>query len=106
MSKAVLVIDMPESCWECDINQCDTDSRWCGKEFKDIKENFENKTKPDWCPLKALPDKESGADIYDESDWGFQLGWNYFRSMISCYNCEWYKDDVMDCILSECDKRE
>lgn len=35
MSKSVLVIDTPENCYDC-----------------------ESKSRPDWCPLKPLPEKK------------------------------------------------
>ena len=78
MSKGIIVVDMPANCAECDIEQCDTDSRWCGKEFKDIKECFENKTKPDWCPIIPLPEKiqhKSRQSLLQEQ---FAEGWNAF----------------------------
>lgn len=69
MDKAILVIDMPRSCMECDIRFMDEYSDWCpvhvyeGQEdvFK-YKINF---TKPDWCPLKPLPEK---IDVPDWDD--------------------------------------
>lgn len=59
MSKAVLVIDMPDSCKDCDIMFKGDYSDWCPwKDARtDVYDYIKNNTKPDWCPLKELPTK-------------------------------------------------
>ena len=59
MSKAILVIDMPESCAECDIMFEDEYSYWCPWKSApktgvddSVYDYFKSKTKPDWCPLR------------------------------------------------------
>lgn len=59
MSKAVLVLDMPESCGDCKLRRkgyCEPYS-WnnalCG-----VYNNMKNNNKPDWCPLIPIPDKK------------------------------------------------
>ena len=75
MSKSVLVIDTPENCNSCDL--CGgTFHVFCELNHRDI-EDFS--IKPDWCPLKPLPEKreyivpinnvESQKDIV-------AVGWN------------------------------
>ena len=52
--KAVLVIDMPKTCKECKCQLC-----WvCVPADEDIDEYIDpSKAKPDWCPLRQIPDK-------------------------------------------------
>lgn len=62
MNKAVLVIDMP-----CDCNQCDLRGSIDHTCYAAIASTTTNKSnvddyvleseKPDWCPLKSLPEK-------------------------------------------------
>lgn len=84
MSKAILIMDMPESCLACrfsrEINEgieacCEivdklNDSTSCKK--------IENycQCKPNWCPLQEVPDKEQGSDCFDEFEDGYAQGWN------------------------------
>ena len=75
MAKAVLVMDMPESCAICKlISICGSSSTcWATKnllEGLDIR--FE---KPDWCPLKPMPEKSNSQ--YSSYRWRwFKQGWN------------------------------
>jgi hypothetical protein len=59
--KAVLVIDMPNRCWECPIhylNICEAN------QYKVGWENGRN-GKPEWCPLKPL-NKETIGEIEND----------------------------------------
>lgn len=70
MSKAVFTMETPKNCYECPFsctNGNDTDCGYCELEmyFIDgevvINEeyfDFESEVKPDWCPLKPLPEKK------------------------------------------------
>lgn len=57
MSKAILVMDMPKNCTECDLYVCyrqyagDKGDSFCGK----TKEDVDLSKRPDWCPLIELP---------------------------------------------------
>ena len=66
MKKAVLVMDMPSSCMEClfcrGLNVCRL--KQCLE--KDgvlsvftVDNQILNNSKPDWCPLRELPEKRS-----------------------------------------------
>lgn len=59
MSKAILVIDMPDECRNCPCFNGLDFAAYCGKEDKKIEYDIDNLayTKPIWCPLKALPEK-------------------------------------------------
>lgn len=86
MSKAVLVIDMPESCDMCDF--VDTDQppiygvgkMYCGCPGvgEDVSDYI--KCRPDFCPLRELPEKkeELAIEQYEFGGLGkaFVSGWN------------------------------
>ena len=83
MNKAILVIDMPKNCNECKIRFDDEYSNWCpydNPEPNGVWKYVEKGTKPDWCPLKPLPEKEvnfgSPYFLYDEYGDGYTDGWN------------------------------
>lgn len=52
--KAILVIDMPESCFDC---PCESEYL-CGAARKEL--FYEADRKPEWCPLKEMPQKYDG----------------------------------------------
>lgn len=58
MSKSILVIDTPDCCMNCDIMFHDEQSYWCPhKDAKaDVFDYIKTGTKPDWCPLKEIPE--------------------------------------------------
>lgn len=49
MSKAILIMDMPKSCNECNII--------CTEYYELFKNGIEILVKPDGCPLKEMPQK-------------------------------------------------
>ena len=58
MSKAVLVMDMPESCDVCDMIEMVNGKLYCGvKGCGQCSEDYVI-CRPDWCPLKPLPEKQ------------------------------------------------
>lgn len=73
MSKSVLVIDTPESCRSCYLRGFTLNLQYCRGKLKDIKDTS---TKPDWCPLMDLPEKDNGDYPANTSDAGFVEGWN------------------------------
>ena len=62
MSKAVLVMDMPEKCEKCPLKTLYGDAgyyvceagRYCGKKWGRV----DLSSKPDWCPLHPMPEKK------------------------------------------------
>ena len=89
MSKSVLVIDTPENCYDCPfgIGYC-SDLEYEGlcelADYLDCNEimiteehyDCESKSRPDWCPLKPLPEKDDFDDPYEEYYTGYRDGWN------------------------------
>ena len=57
--KAILVMDMPSSCSECNFQQYGI----CHAVRKSIVGTpTDLKSKPDWCPLKPMPEKKETPD--------------------------------------------
>lgn len=80
-TKAVLVIDMPRSCMECNIRFRDEYSDFCPvhviDEQPDVYDYMMKFTKPDWCPLKPMPKKlYIGIDGIMDCTNDFPYGWN------------------------------
>lgn len=85
MPKAVLVMDMPESCKKCvfcrGLNACKLKKYLAGDRICTIytvdKQIMEG-GKPDWCPLRELPEKmpdlEHGYENVEKSI--IRTGWN------------------------------
>jgi len=99
MSKAILVIDMPSCCNECSLMFKDEYSYHCpikcDENITDLYDNYIMfHRKPDWCPLKQLPNKRNVNDIWTMggciSD-DYSIGWN------TCINeiLETHKNEVL-----------
>ena len=76
MSKSVLVIDTPENCRSCYLRGFTLNLQYCRGKLKDIKDTS---IKPDWCPLKLLPEKKSTTapvSNYEVQKNLFADGWN------------------------------
>ncbi len=88
MSKSVLMIDTPENCYDCPFG-----TTYCGEleyvgycELADCLDydvilmteehyDYESKSRPDWCPLKPLPEKMTEVDSTDYWN-SIKAGWN------------------------------
>lgn len=72
MSKSVLVIYTPEDCESCVLHSgifryfC----KICCRYIEDLS------VKPDWCPMKPLPEKDMEIYFPDEFGDGYATGWN------------------------------
>lgn len=86
-NKSVLILDTPETCVDC---QFCCEFHEGTKACCSITDNDKDKTlmkeidcedgycqgKPNWCPLKPLPDKDDFDDPNDEYYTGCRDGWN------------------------------
>lgn len=78
MGKSILVIDTPEACCQCKFSGSDGDY-CCIKENlvssgnQISEEEYLNK-KPDWCPLRDIPEKADHPDYCDNGR--YDNGWN------------------------------
>lgn len=92
MSKSVLVIDTPKSCYNCPFGteyydiyiykgNCEL-AEHLGKIMTLLTEEyygFESKSRPEWCPLKPLPEKKEyivpNDNVESQKDI-IAVGWN------------------------------
>lgn len=72
MKKAVLVIDMPEHCYEC---PCFMNEGWRCQCRLDINEEVHDE-RPTWCPLRPLPEKWERKPYNSDSRVDWQNGYN------------------------------
>jgi len=81
MRKAILVMDMPESCRKCDF--VNMEMCCCGL-FLHLTASIESVEKygicrPDWCPLREVPQKMQVCGKYPQADGitpSYKIGWN------------------------------
>ena len=80
MNKSILVIDTPENCFDCPL--CINDeyglSLKCCLKYK---EYVDKKGKPNWCPLKQLPEK---YDVENARYWGEEYSYGYDNGYNDC----------------------
>ncbi|MED9905267.1 MAG: hypothetical protein UFG06_13940 [Lachnospiraceae bacterium] len=81
MSKAVLVMDMPEKCNECCLSYPVEDKveRILCRGCAEYHSTTDFTKKPDWCPLRELPARRGIAGIYPQPDNitpSYKVGWN------------------------------
>ena len=97
MSKSVLVMDTPENCYECLFGHewfGDTAHKACCELYCSLRVEEEalisakyykqkSKVKPDWCPLKPLPEKMKLTGVYNREYFqsngkmpSYKIGWN------------------------------
>ncbi len=75
MPKAVLVMDdMPECCADCYCGHFERDTKELNLVCGATGEDANNVGKPDWCPLRELPEKANHPDYCDNGR--FDKGWN------------------------------
>lgn len=73
--KAILVIDMPDMCLNCDLYAF----QGCYPLQRRIdRDGLKMVDKPDWCPLKPMPKKFEAPEIYElwNTDSEYFNGWN------------------------------
>ena len=76
MSKAILVIDMPESCEKCPLFHGFYTDMTCGANNYSINYPYPKDFKQDWCPLKPIPDKKLPYITSSNHLIGFGEGYN------------------------------
>lgn len=78
MAKAVLVMDMPENCADCQLADDDPSGLYCplADDYYDGTDSTEDKAS--WCPLRELPEKipelKHGYESVEKSI--LRKGWN------------------------------
>lgn len=76
MSKAILIMDMPESCADCQLrNSVKRGYVICFSTLEALSEADYYDKKPEWCPLQELPEKmKTGTGEHGEKM--FRAGFN------------------------------
>ena len=75
MSKAVLVMDMPESCDMCDLTDMINGKMYCGVPgCGELVEDYII-CRPDWCPIRQMPEKDKKQYSTGASN-SYRNGWN------------------------------
>lgn len=74
MTKAVLVMDMPESCSDCQLADDDPSGLYCppADDYYDGSDSSEDRAS--FCPLRELPEKSDHPEHCDNGR--FDAGWN------------------------------
>ena len=77
MSKGIIIVDIPESCENCLFHRTHAapiqDHVFCTILTRGV---IPKAKKPDWCPIKPMPEKQDNDNLYDEYYDGFDAGWN------------------------------
>ncbi len=81
MDKAVLVMDMPECCADCYCGHFERDTKELNLVCGATGEDANNVGKPDWCPLRELPERKktfTTLECHSNGRWteGMKAGWN------------------------------
>lgn len=88
MSRSIVVVDTPETCVNCIFCQeygiGSKKYAYCYVTNGDSENDMKLidciygycQSKPDWCPLMDLPEKDNGDYPANTSDAGFAEGWN------------------------------
>lgn len=92
MAKGFILVDMPKSCFYCDYchekeynrNYQIEGNKFCGLENMEVNDfySYENLRRPDWCPIRELPDFQEVANNISQSTpvkfahEMMNLGWN------------------------------
>ena len=73
MAKAMLIMDMPSNCYECELNNY----HFCDVTGDNIERYRNTEYKPTWCPLREVPQKkEDNLSIHIPYNEGYLRGWN------------------------------
>lgn len=75
MAKAVLVMDMAECCADCPCSFFERDNPILNLICGVTQEDAYNVGKPDWCPLRELPEKKERR-IGEHGERMFRAGFN------------------------------
>ena len=80
MSKSLLVIETPECCEKCMINLdgfclAVLEPNEC-VEGGEMRKETPKACKPEWCPLRSVPERRNESDTCYESDYYRAQGWN------------------------------
>ncbi len=94
MGKGFVLIDIPESCEKCRFFSFDIAGCYCIVSDDENNPDYYRETtikhgakKPEWCPIRKLPEKDLKNYYSDEYLSRYADGWN------TCVNCLASKDN-------------
>ena len=76
MSKAMLIMDMPKSCAECQFFARFDLVKNCSLNGKPVEYPNHKKSRQDWCPLQEVLGKACKSCYPDDYDEGYVDGYN------------------------------
>ena len=79
MAKAILVMDMPKSCFDCNLCHINGSNGEDNCQAFEVARQVNSETykKPDWCPLRELPEHKRTVGTESENDkLLMNMGWN------------------------------
>ena len=78
MSKAILIMDMPKYCSECQlcVALCGKEIAVCTGTTGTEKKDGSNEGRPTWCPLREVPQKKPCGDYTSLIRIGERKGYN------------------------------
>ena len=77
MSKAILVLEKPNSCSECPLFCGHYSDMYCkGLNNRGINYLYPDKFVQDWCPLREVPNRKEHDIDNNRSQTGYVWGWN------------------------------
>lgn len=88
MSKAILVMDMPENCSKCPCFFGTYTDMICCANDRTIDYPYPNNFRQNWCPLKTMPEKQNldlqtcSALSFTEEQMIMAEGWNAYIDTI------------------------
>lgn len=81
MSKGYILVDVPENC-RCirgDEKGCQFGGMVCLVSRRDVMKHISEGTKPDWCPIRELPEEMEVCGKYPQPGKpvpSYRIGWN------------------------------
>lgn len=77
MAKGIIVVDMPETCRHIRGEKekgCPFGGMVCQVTQRDVMEYLVKGSKPDWCPIKPMPERANHEGYCDNGR--YDKGWN------------------------------
>ena len=79
MAKGIIVVDIPETCENCLFSRAHAaplqDCLYCTVLTMGVIRKSQIK-RPNWCPIRPMPEKQNNYSLYDEYYNGFNAGRN------------------------------
>mgnify|MGYP005812559961 CR=1 FL=1 len=65
MRKGIIVVDIPSTCRDCPVEVSGGGGvYWCPFGYKGYTNHIRETGKPDWCPIRPMPEKIKDGDAH------------------------------------------